>query len=234
MVNNSISILSVQTGKVKPFGTGKHTSAINKVRTAKPVLLTQLGLEGDEQAEKQHHGGKEMALLHYPFEHYATWRSEYPQKSELFVEPGTFGENICTVGMTEETVCIGDIYSIGEATVQVSQGRQPCWKLNVRFEIESMAMRLQETKRSGWYYRVLEPGLIAQGDEIRLDERPNDSWPIARVLHFFHDECLNETALKEITNLKELCSPWRQIAERRLAKKEVEDWTSRVLAPDAE
>ncbi|MCP4676694.1 MAG: MOSC domain-containing protein [Deltaproteobacteria bacterium] len=234
MSNTSVSIRSIQTGRVELFGTGKHKSAIIKQRVTVPVLLSHTGLEGDEQADKRHHGGKEMALHQYPFEHYEAWQRDYPESSDLFVEPGMFGENITTLGMTEESVCIGDIYRIGSAIAQVSQGRQPCWKLNVRFKIADMAMKLQETGRTGWYYRVLEPGFIAEGDEIRLEERPNNNWPIARVLHFLNEDCLCERSLRDIASIKELSNSWSRIFERRLSRQKVEDWSSRVLTPDGE
>ncbi len=234
MLSTTTVIRSIQTGRIAPLGAGKHTSAIVKRQATGSVLLTPTGLAGDEQADKRHHGGEEMALHHYPFDHYAAWRRDYPERAERFAEPGSFGENITTLGMTEETVCVGDIYLIGEATVQVSQGRQPCWKLNVRFELPDFAVRVQETGRSGWYYRVLESGRIAAGDEIHLEKRPNPDWPIARVHNVLYKDGLNEHALRNIASIDQLSESWRRIAEQRLASRESEDWTSRLATPNSD
>ena len=129
-----------------------------------------------------------MAVHHYPKEHYDAWRSEYPSKAHEFANNGAFGENISARGMTEKSVCIGDVYRVGTTRLQVSQARQPCWKLNIRFGIDDMALRVQETLRTGWYYRVLEPGRIAKGDLIELIDRPKPGWPLSKLLQYLFVE----------------------------------------------
>ena len=125
-----IRIESIQAGKVKPLGPGNHLSGIDKRPLSGPVNVSATGVEGDEQADRKHHGGPEMAVHHYPLEHYDAWRREYPAKVNKFAHNGAFGENISARGMTEENVCIGDVYKVGTTRLQVSQARQPCWKLN--------------------------------------------------------------------------------------------------------
>ncbi|MCP4602985.1 MAG: MOSC domain-containing protein [Proteobacteria bacterium] len=229
---NEIRIRSIQIGKAIPFGTGRHLSAIDKRSVSGPIFVSKTGFKGDEQGDTRHHGGEEMAIHHYPLDHYDAWLNEYPELAESLAEPGAFGENISTLGMTEETVCIGDVYRVGKAVLQVSQGRQPCWKLNKRFGLPDMARLLQKTGRSGWYYRVFEPGFIATEDELCLEERPNPDWPLRQILHILYVDRLNTDALKKIVNLNELSDSWRQIAARRLKTHVVEDWTSRLSVPD--
>ena len=131
------------TGKVKPLGKRGAPSGIAKTPVKDPIMLGPTGFEGDAQGDTKHHGGPEKAVHHYPFDHYAAWTSEIGPHARL-AEPGAFGENLSTLGLTEDVVAIGDIFSLGSAVLQVSQGRQPCWKLNERFEIPDMARRVQE------------------------------------------------------------------------------------------
>lgn len=113
----------------------------------------------DKQADRRLHGGPDKAVYCYPVEHYASWRTVAPQHTAL-LEPGGFGENLTTEGFDEDSVSIGDTFRIGHATVQVTQPRQPCFKLALRFEAPQMVRAMVRSGFSGWYLRVLEPGLI--------------------------------------------------------------------------
>ena len=106
------------------------------------------------------HGGPEKAVHHYPFDHYEAWRTELGDIG-LLRQPGAFGENLSAVGLTEADVAVGDVFRLGSAIVEVSQGRQPCWKLNERFGQPTVAKSVQASGRTGWYYRVIETGLVA-------------------------------------------------------------------------
>ena len=103
---------------------------------------------GDEHGSPDKHGGPEKVVHHYPIEHYRYWRA-HGVTSELLDRPGAFGENLTTVGMTEESLCVGDVYRVGDdgLVLQVSQVRQPCWKLNVRFDVPLMAANVQRACR---------------------------------------------------------------------------------------
>ena len=120
--------VNVFTGKVREYD-GSRPSAIAKVQVDGELSLTELGLVGDQQAEKKIHGGPDRALCHYPREHYQHWKTEFPEQADLFVAPA-FGENLSTDGLTEKNVFIGDIYRWGDALIQVTQPRSPCFKLN--------------------------------------------------------------------------------------------------------
>lgn len=218
-------------GRVRPFGPNGEPSAIDKHCVATPLRLTMTGFVGDEQGDSRHHGGPDKAIHHYPEEHYAAWRHELAQLPAECFRSGAFGENIGTVGLTEENVCIGDLFRLGGALLQVSQARQPCWKLNVRFGYPNMARRVQACARTGWYYRVLEGGEVAPGAELRWVERPCPDWPLARLLHHLYVEPLHCDALATLAALDVLPASWRELAARRLASGRVEDWSRRLETP---
>jgi MOSC domain-containing protein YiiM len=224
-------IRSIHLGKVLPFGPRGHASAIAKIAVPGPVQVTRLGLVGDEQADRKHHGGPERAVHHYPLEHYEAWRLACPDQLDRFAAAGAFGENLSTAGGTEQTICVGDVYRVGGARLQVSQARQPCWKLDVRFGVDGMALRVQERGRTGWYYRVLDEGPVGVGDELELVERPQPDWPLSRLIHHLYADPLDDRANEALANLAELSPGWRRLFARRFESKAVEDSRGRLTVP---
>ena len=168
-------ILAVLRGKVIPFR-GDEPSAIAKLPVADAVAVGPLGLAGDEQADRSVHGGIDKAIHHYPADHYDWWRGHLGD-APLLDAPGAFGENISTTGLDENSVFLGDRFRLGSALIEVTQARQPCWKLDHRFGAKGVMAAVVQTRRSGWYYRVLEPGTVRAGDDLELVERP---WPDCR------------------------------------------------------
>jgi MOSC domain-containing protein YiiM len=193
------------------------------------AYLNSNGLSDDQQGDKNHHGGPEKALHHFASEHYPRLRKALPEPAAGHCQPGAFGENLVTSGFTEADVCVGDIFALGEAVVQVSQPRQPCWRLNLRFGIPDMSQRLQNTLRTGWYYRVLQSGQISQRNILILDQRPNPAWPLSRVLSLLYDSTLEQTALEEMAELEHLSPNLRGLAQKRLENGTVEDWGRRLF-----
>ncbi|MCJ2091447.1 MOSC domain-containing protein [Methylobacterium sp. J-072] len=227
-----VAIDAVLAGPSAPLGTTGSLSAIAKAPLDGPVAVGPNGLEGDEQADRRHHGGPEKAVHHYAFDHYAGWRQDLPDaEPALLARPGAFGENLSTAGLTETDICVGDLWRAGSVLLQVSQARQPCWKLNHRFGAADMARRVQTSGRTGWYYRVVEPGVIAAGDRLRLIDRPHPAWPLARLLRTFYVDRLDRAALAGIAELDALSPSWRALARRRLDRGVVEDWMARLESP---
>lgn len=174
------SIVSVQVGRVAPLGPQQTPSAFVKRPIAGRVMVERLGLVGDQQADLRVHGGPEKAVYCYPIEHYVKWVVERPPAEALLV-PGGFGENLTTRGFDEDRVCIGDVLRIGGVTAQVTQPRRPCFKLGLRFANMQMLRAMLRSGWSGWYLRVIEPGLVEAGASITTIDRLNPSWPIARL-----------------------------------------------------
>lgn len=227
----TVAIRAVLVGTVSPLGRRGVASGIDKHALSGPVAVRINGLAGDEQGDRKHHGGPEKAIHHYPFDHYAAWRQNHPGIAWRLGAEGAFGENLSTEGMTEEDVCIGDIYRLGTALVEVSQGRQPCWRLNERFADREMARHVQESGRTGWYYRVLEEGAVSAGDAIVLQDRPAGTMSLGRIIRILYRETLDAEALSALSALPGLSESWRTLAKRRLASMKVEDWSRRLTAP---
>lgn len=211
-------LLQLRTGKIKPLYSLPVTSAIYKTVQNHPVKITKRGCEGDEQAY-EFHGGPDKALLQYCSQHYDRWKTECPGSASRF-EIGGFGENLVATVANERNVCIGDIISIGnDVLVQVSLPRQPCFKLNHRFQVKDMALRSQTHSRTGWYYRVLKEGYIRAGDEMALVGRPNPKWSIYEVQKYLHRDMKNFPAMRELVKLPELGEEARTIFQNRLQRK---------------
>jgi MOSC domain-containing protein YiiM len=222
-------VAMVLRGQAVPYTRPDTRSAIAKQAVSGPVAVTLDGLDGDEQGDRRVHGGPDKAIHHYAFEHYPVWRGELGALPVL-AAPGAFGENLSTSGCTEADICIGDRLRIGTALLEVSQSRQPCWKLNDRFGRRDMARRVQETGRTGWYYRVIETGELQAGDAITLAVRPHPGWTLARLIATLYRNTLDIATLKAMLALP-LTPSWRKLIDGRLAQGTVEDWMARLDGP---
>lgn len=227
-MSEGIVVTAILTGRAVPFGPHGEPSAIAKQPVSGPVRITETGIDGDQQGDPRVHGGPEKALHHYPRDHYPVWAERHPVLAPRLAAPGAFGENLTTLGMTEADVCIGDIYRFGSALLQVSQARQPCWKLDRRFGLKGLARQVQDSGMAGWYYRVLEPGRAAPGDRLVATDRPHPGWPLSRLLQAIFIDRLDRATLGEIATLPALAPGWRRMAQRRLDSGTVEDWSKRL------
>ena len=224
-----ITINTLLVGKSAPLGDRGVLSAIDKQERVGRLYVSQNGFVEDEQADTLRHGGLEKALHHYPFDHYEKWRAQFGYCPSILSRPGAFGENISTLGITEENCCIGDIYEAGTVIMQVSQARQPCWKLNTRFGRADMAYQVQKTARTGWYYRIIRHGFLGKDDRLKLVDRPCPDWPLNRLLSVFFDkDVLNYELLELVSELQPLSSSWRKVALSRIGNRAVEDWNPRL------
>ena len=226
-----IRIETLLIGRAVDYTRPGSRSAIDKRPVADAVQIGINGITGDEQGDLRVHGGPDKAIHHYPFDHYAAWQADLGARP-LLAQPGAFGENFSTMGVTEADVCVGDRLRAGNVVLEVSQLRQPCWKLNDRFDTRDMARRVQHTGRTGWYYRVLEGGTLRAGDTLEWLERPWPQWPLARVLDVLYRNMLDHAALTDMLALP-LTPSWRKLVEGRLARGEVESWAKRIDGPAA-
>ncbi|USI74311.1 MOSC domain-containing protein [Sphingomonas morindae] len=229
----SWALSALLVGAVRPLGGDGQTSAIDKRPVERPLWLSAAGLEGDAQADGRHHGGADKALHHYPLDHYAAWRDEIGDRPAL-AGAGGFGENLATRGLVETDMALGDRFRLGGALIEVSQARQPCWKLNRRFAQPDMARRVQACGRTGWYYRVLEPGLVAPEDRLERVDRRDPDWTIARLVRLLYITPHDRDTLRALQAVPDLPAPWHRLIAYRLETGRVEDWTARLLGPDAE
>jgi MOSC domain-containing protein YiiM len=163
-------LLATYVGRPRPIGTTRGRvveSAIGKARVeAATIELGETNLAGDRQADLRVHGGPDKAVYAYPSEHVPAWQAD-----GFAVEAGGLGENLSLAGATERDALLGDVWRWGGALVQVSQPRAPCFKLAIHAGRKDIGPRMIETRRSGWYLRVLEPGVVPTSGPLVLVQR---------------------------------------------------------------
>ncbi len=216
------TIASIQVGLPRSLGSveavdpaeRRWTTAFFKEPVEGPVRVRRLNIAGDGQADRTVHGGLDKAVLAYAADHYRWWREELnlPEMSG-----GGFGENLTMAGVTEEEVCVGDTWEVSDVRFQVSQPRQPCWKLARRWRLAKLPKLVIQTGRSGWYLRVLQEGTIEPGMPCTLVDRPQPTWTIARVNRVFYARPRDVAAVRELANLPELSQAWREDLRSQVA-----------------
>lgn len=219
-MTNVSTLVSIQVGLPRQMGSERAENPLDqpwssgffKDPTVGPVWLGRTNLAGDGQADQKNHGGPDKAVLAYATEHYSEWRRELDRPDLPY---GAFGENFAIAGLTEATVCIGDTYAVGPTLVQVSQPRQPCWKLGRRWRLEELVTRVQQTGRTGWYLRVLEEGNVEPNLPVLLLERPFPEWPVARATETMLRRQDDPGAAAELAACPLLSSTWRRTLNGR-------------------
>lgn len=206
---------AICTGTPVPFN-GAEKSAFAKHPVEGPRRITIEGIEGDEQADRKHHGGPQMAVHLYPLDHHDFWRGAL-MDHELLGLPGAFGSNLAVREIDETQVCIGDRFRLGSALLEVSQARQPCWKIEHRFQRKGMVATVIETGRSGWYFRVLEEGSAQAGDTIERVEIGHEGWTVARVFNTIFSRDSAAVDLAAVAELDRLSPDHRARAQKRFA-----------------
>jgi MOSC domain-containing protein YiiM len=182
----------------------QEISAIGKTKVTE-VYLTKAGFEHDGVANTKFHGGPDRAVCLYPFEHYSLWEKEFMQKLEF---PG-FGENITTTGMMEDKVFIGDVFNLGEAVIEVTQGRVPCSTISKHNGIDRLLNRIIETGYTGYFFRVLEEGRITSDAEIKLLHRVQNMYSVLRGNQLLFHEKGNKVEIGEMLQLEALSTEWK-------------------------
>lgn len=227
---------SVQVGTPETYGTHgaedpmdrPWETAFYKRPVDGEVFLDETNLDGDQQADLRHHGGPDKAVCVYPVEHYPYWGEELA----LELGPAAFGENFTIEGLTESEACIGDVYEVGEATVQITQPRSPCWKLARRWRVPDLAIQFEQTGYTGWYLRVLETGAVAPGQRMRLVGRPNPEWSVARATKVRYRMPDDRELAGELADLDELGESWTETLDERADTGTQPDPRPRVVGPN--
>ena len=210
----SIEILSLNVGMPKQvqFQQKDVSTGIFKTATDEALYLSYLNFEGDEQGDLVHHGGREKAVCVYPYEHYPFWEDELKRPLEY----GALGENLTIKGLLETDVCIGDVFELGKAIVQVSQPRQPCYKLTIRHGVPDMLLKVQQTGYTGFYFRVLAEGVVSKDDGLSLLHRHPKEITVSFANRIMHREKDNIEGIKQILEVQELSLNWRNTFLKRL------------------
>ena len=206
------TLLSVQTGKVAPLGPEAVPSGIIKTARAGAVAVGLLGLDGDEQADLEVHGGPEKAVYAYAAAHFPDWAARFPH---LAFAGGAMGENLTIAGLEEKDICVGDVHAIGTALLQVCQPRQPCFKFNLLHD-DLVSSAMITSFQSGWYYRVLAPGTLGAGDSVLLQARPNPDFPFPRLVEIVYRKRGERADLIRMAEMEGLAAQWRERAKLML------------------
>lgn len=207
------TLCSVQTGTPKSYGwedaSDAHdmpwTTGFFKTPVDGPVFAGAVNLAGDGQADLENHGGVDKAVLAYSADHYPAWREQLHRPDLPF---GAFGENLSISGLSEASVCIGDRFRVGPVTFEVSQPRQPCWKLARRWRMHELPALVVRNGRSGWYLRVLEEGWIEAGMPVELVQRPNPEWSIARANEILYHRRSDLAQTLALAGVPKLAGSW--------------------------
>ena len=236
-------VVSIQVGKVRTEGESTSADSMNRKWTTafykKPVVgsvnVYRLGVQGDEIADRKHHGGLDKAVLAYSASHYLRWRTElslddfgvgHDTGDDLFGDspptfsldqfgPGAFAENLTIDGLDEANVCIGDRYQIGDESdnsliVEVSQPREPCWKISRRWKHKTLTKLVGKTGRTGWYFRVIREGSVGHGDPVTRITRIHQDWPIARANDVLLGREADRFAVAELMAMTVLSEAWKK------------------------
>lgn len=222
---SSPQLVSIQIAQPQTYGSDgaadehdrRWTTAFFKQPIKGSVHVMSLGVVGDGQADLRFHGGPDKAVLAYSADHFPSWKQDVPH---IDWSGGAFGENLTIAGLTEDTVCIGDVYQLGGVRFEVSQPRQPCWKLSRRWRIADLARQVMHNGRSGWYFRVLEPGEIKAGQTVDLLMRPHPTWTITRAQQLMYFEKEDLAAAAELAVIPQLATSWREVFEERIQRPE--------------
>ena len=214
-----MKILSVNVALPKEIThNGKTvTTGIFKEPVEGRVMLRTLNLDGDGQADLVGHGGIYRAAYVYTFENYRYWESELGRSDFTF---GQFGENLTVEGMLDDGVHVGDVFRVGDALVEVSQPRVPCFKLGIRMGIEGFEHGLLSSNRIGFYLRVIEEGEVGAGDRFEQVKTDRHGMTVAEINNLLYFDLGNLDGARKALRIKALSPGWRGSFEDRLAKAE--------------
>jgi MOSC domain-containing protein YiiM len=213
MIMNS-SIIAINIGQPTAITHQKKQvlTGIYKTPIQEPVYLNRTNFAGDQQADLVNHGGPDKAVCVYAHEHYPYWEQELSSTLEF----GAFGENLTTQGLLEQDVCIGDVFMLGEAVVQVSQPRQPCYKLSVKHDRSDMPLLVQNKGLTGFYFRVIEEGWVSKDSPLNRIHDHQKGITVAFANQIMYHNKKDISGIKALLEVKELAESWRKVLTKRL------------------
>lgn len=209
-----ILYLNVGKPELRNWNGKQELSAIGKKRVTQSFLSKE-SFQGDGVAATEYHGGPDRAVCFYPVEHYRQWSKEFGRN----IDYPTFGENISAPGMMEGDVYIGDIYRLGDATVQVSQGRVPCSKISKNNDLNQLLKRVVETGYTGYFFRVIEEGMVYGDSALTLLERQQNDVSILKGNEIFFHQRKDIRAIETLLGVEGLAEAWKEDLKKLLMQK---------------
>lgn len=206
-LNIALPALVQLDGTAKKFRTGMFKKPVNE-----RIYLDKLGFHGDGVGDTRIHGGNDLAVCAYFVDHFSFWNNELNR----LLEPGAFGENLSLAGIDETQINVGDVFSLGEAEIEVSQPRQPCHKLNKVFKYQGMACKVQTTGFTGCYFRVKKKGWVEPGAAIEKVQDGLGKISIDKINTLMFKEKNDINLLSKVVSQEALSLEWREKFEKRL------------------
>jgi MOSC domain-containing protein YiiM len=216
MVKIKEEILGTFVATPKPTGPKGVISAIHKDNVDTMIVNAET-LDGDDTYDKRFHGGPHRVVHHYTQKNYQHLKDAFPEIAEKFVG-GSYGENILTQDLDETQLCVGDIFTVGTARLQLTIPRSPCGTINMGYEHNKVLKHILTSGHFGWFYKVLETGEIKKGDQLELIERP---YPNMNLHKFIREVYRPSKAQREVRDIKFL-------TEASTLDVLDDDWTGKV------
>lgn len=212
-----MQIVSLNIGRpqIVVRGDRQYSTAIDRRPVAGPLALSVEGFDGDRVSDLSVHGGPDKAVCCFASEHYADFSARLGRPLEI----PSFGENLTLAGLLETAACVGDTFAIGTAAVQITQPRQPCFKLAGKLAEPRVIEWTYATGQCGFYFRVLQPGHVAPGAALALMARPHPELTIARLLRVRADASAEPELASRLAELPELSASWRDHFRKRGARR---------------
>jgi len=210
-----MKIISTNIAKPTTFiWNGKEeTTGIYKKPVDRPIFLGNETVQGDEVSNRKYHGGEFKACYLFSETHYPYWKNRYPHLDWTY---GMLGENLTVEGLNEKELLIGDIYKVGNALVQITQPREPCYKFAVKFNSNAVLKEFIDHGYPGTYVRVLEEGAVTVGDTFELVEKASNSISIFQFFELLFSEDKNKDHIKTIMDNEALPKKKRAQLKRYL------------------
>ena len=206
MKNMVVESLNTGLPKKEIFHGREIITGICKQPVTGPLRLSRVGFEYDGVGDILHHGGEDKAVCVYSLEHYPYWEDVLGIK----LPAAAFGENLTVSDLREEDICIGDVFELGTALLQVSQPRQPCRTLAARYGRDDLVKLVADSGRTGFYFRVLQEGIVSKGVRLKLKERDPHKVTISFASHTYHLDRKNCEAINKVLAVPALSASWHK------------------------
>ncbi|MEK4667926.1 MOSC domain-containing protein [Niallia taxi] len=208
-------IICLSVGKPKNYDwNGRDVSTAIGKTVLEECFLSFDGFDGDGVANEEFHGGRDRAVCFYSYEHYQNWEKKF----NTVLKPPVFGENICGTGLLEKNTYIGDVFSVGDAVIQVTQGRIPCSTISKYNDIPTFLGQIVETCYTGYFLKVLKEGTVSSSSPLILLERKQEEisvWDATKVMLLDRN---NKKEVERMLQLEDLAADWTNRFQKALQK----------------
>ena len=210
------AFVSIFIGQVRNLPESGRPTGMYKTAVQTPIALGVNGFDGDQQADLRVHGGPDKAVHLYPSRHYAKLAAKFDEASAL-MQPGSMGENLATPDLDEHDVRLGDVWQLGSALIQVCQPRNPCWKIDERFGADGMALFIDQHLLTGWYWRVLQTGVVNPTDTLVLHETANHAPTLHQAMTLWREHRPNLDELSVLSETPGIAKVWQDKIKQRVS-----------------